>query len=97
MKILFWLNKSKTTSKGLTPIMMRITINGDRINFTTSITIEEKAWNKDKQAIKGDSKLIEKYNQYLLTLKTKAWEFYNDSTRKGVAVYISSGKRICIR
>jgi len=57
MKILFWLNKSKTTSKGLTPIMMRITINGDRINFTTSITIEEKAWNKDKQAIKGDSKV----------------------------------------
>ena len=86
MKILLWLNKSKTNTKGLTPIMMRITINGDRTNFTTPITIEEKSWNKNKQVIKGDDKLIEKYNQYLYTLKMKAWEFYNESTKKETSI-----------
>ena len=86
MKILFWLYKAKTNVKGLIPIMMRITINQNRINFTTPISIEEKSWNKSKQSIKGDSKLIEKYNQYLLTLKTKAWDCYNEAVKKGIAI-----------
>jgi site-specific recombinase XerD len=86
MHVLLWLNKSKINSRGLIPLMMRITINGNRINFTTPIAIEEKSWNKNKQSIKGEDKLIEKYNQYLFTLKTQAWDFYNESNKKGITI-----------
>ncbi len=33
MKILFWLYKSRVNKKGLTPVMMRITIGSKRINY----------------------------------------------------------------
>ena len=47
MKVLFWLYKAKKNKKGLMPNMMRITLNSQRINFPTHITIEEKAWEQD--------------------------------------------------
>lgn len=81
MKLLFWLYKSKINKKGLMPIMMRITLYGQRINFPTHISTEEKTWDKDKQEIKGNTELNNKYNQYLLNLKNKAWEIYNDSLK----------------
>lgn len=82
MKILFWLYKSKTNKKGLAPVMMRITLSGQRINFPTHVSSEEKYWDKDKQQIKGGSELTQKYNNYLLNLKTKAWEIYNNSLKE---------------
>jgi site-specific recombinase XerD len=81
MKILFWLYKSKTNKKGLAPVMMRITLNGQRINFPTHVSTEEKHWDKDKQQIKGNSELTQKYNNYLLNLKTKAWEVYSHNIK----------------
>ena len=86
MKILLWIHRSKLNAKGVMPIMMRITINGQRINFPTQITIEEKLWDRDKQAIKGNSELIQKYNQFITTLKTKAWEFYNNAQKEDRAI-----------
>jgi site-specific recombinase XerD len=86
MKLLFWLYRAKKNKKGLMPIMMRITLLRQRINFPTQISIQEKEWDKDRQHIKGDTELINKYNQYLLTLKTKAWEAYNDSLKNDEAI-----------
>lgn len=47
MNILFWLYKSKMNKKGLAPIMMRISLDGKRINFPTQIEVEETQWDKD--------------------------------------------------
>ncbi|HWJ30359.1 MAG TPA: Arm DNA-binding domain-containing protein, partial [Flavisolibacter sp.] len=80
MKILFWLYRSHKNSKGLMPLMMRITCK-ERINLPTQINIEEKAWDTERQQIKGNSDLVKKYNRHLLTLRTKAWDFYNDCIR----------------
>ncbi|HEU4472934.1 MAG TPA: Arm DNA-binding domain-containing protein [Flavisolibacter sp.] len=86
MKVLFWLYKSKVSKKGLTPIMMRITLKGERINFPTQISVEEKQWDKGRSQIKGADELTIKYNQYLLNLKTKAWEAYTDSKKNDVTI-----------
>jgi len=48
MKTLFWLYKSRLNKKGLIPVMMRITLNSNRINFPTGIEIEESFWDKDR-------------------------------------------------
>lgn len=86
MKLLFWINKSKANKKGLTSLQMRITLNGERINFPTGISIEERDWDQNKQEVKGNNELINKYNQYLLNLRTKAWEVYNDSIRNDTSL-----------
>lgn len=82
MKILFWLYRSHTTAKGLVPLMMRVTINGYRINMPTQINLNDKAWDKDKQQVKGSDELSRKYNQFLLTLKSRAWDFYNECIKQ---------------
>jgi len=92
MKVLFWLYKSKVSKKGLTPIMMRITLKGERINFPTQISIEEKQWDKGRLQIKGTDELTIKYNQYLLNLKTKAWEVYTDSKKNDEPICVKQIK-----
>jgi hypothetical protein len=51
MKTLFWLYKSRLNKKGLIPVMMRITLNSNRINFPTGVEIEESFWDKDRPAL----------------------------------------------
>jgi len=81
MRVLFWFYKSHTNKKGLAPIMMRITLNGQRINFPTQVNIEERQWDKNKQQVKGNDELAKRYNLFLLNLKSKAWDFYSDSVK----------------
>jgi site-specific recombinase XerD len=82
MKLLFWLYKAKKNKKGLMPLMMRITLGGQRVDFPTQITIEESTWLHDRQEMKDNNELTRKYNQYLLNLKTKAWDVYNEAQKK---------------
>lgn len=84
MNILFWYNRVKTNKKGVAPIMIRITIEGMRLNLSTHIEIEEKLWNKKTQLIRGNDVLSKKYNQYLLTLKSQVWEVQNDCLKKDI-------------
>ncbi|GAC1420645.1 MAG: hypothetical protein NVS9B7_01510 [Flavisolibacter sp.] len=65
------------------PIMLRITIYGKRINLPTNIWCLEKSWDKNKQAIKGNSDLILKFNQLFQTVKSKAWDYYSECIREG--------------
>ncbi len=62
--------------------MLRITLNGQRINIPTHISVEEKAWDKDKQRIEGNDELTRQYNNTLRTLTSRAWEAYNNILKK---------------
>jgi len=93
MKILLWLYKSKIDSKDLIPIMMRITLNGERVNFPTHINIEEKAWDITRQSIKGSNELIKKYNQHLFMLRTRAWDYYSEAMKKNRVITANQVKQ----
>lgn len=80
MNILFWLYKSRVNKKGLSPVMMRVTLEGQRLNLITQVDIEETSWDKDRQRIKGNGDLVKAYNNRLLQLKTIAWDYYNECT-----------------
>ncbi|HEX2533338.1 MAG TPA: site-specific integrase [Chitinophagaceae bacterium] len=92
MKVIFWLYRSHTNKKGLTPIMMRITLAGQRTNFPTQISIPEKAWDNNRQQVKGTDDLSHKYNQYLLTLRSRVWEYYNQCLKEDRPLVLSSLK-----
>ena len=84
MKILFWLYKSRTNKAGLAPIMMRITINGQRVAFSTNIYVACLSWDPNKQRIKGNSPLVCEHNNTLIGYKGRAWHEYNENLRTGV-------------
>ena len=58
--------------------MMRLSLDGKRINFPTHIDIEEHLWDKDRQRVKGSSELSVAFNKRLLQLKSNAWDYYNE-------------------
>jgi hypothetical protein len=77
MKILFWLYKSRINVKGKSPVMMRITINNKRIDFNTSIEVPKEKWDQQDQRVRGKDSLALQYNKIFSTLRSLAWEFYN--------------------
>lgn len=81
MNILFWIYASRTNKKGLSPVMMRISHEGNRVNFPTGIEIKSDQWDISHQKIKGNNPLTQKYNSHLLTLTAEAWEVYNNSIK----------------
>ena len=74
MSILFYVKSSKTAKNGLLPIYQRITINGTRIELSTSKFVERSKWNLAAGKIKGNSEEARLINSYLDILKSKAYE-----------------------
>ena len=72
MQLLFWIHTSKTNQQGKAPITMRITINGQRAEVKTGVTIEPDLWDKESQSITGSSPLIKQYNSALVGFATIA-------------------------
>ena len=81
MKILYWYYKSRMNKKGVAPIRMRITIDGERADLKTGIEIQEEKWDTEEQRVKGIDELTNEYNNTLITLRTLAWEYYNHNRR----------------
>lgn len=86
MTILFWLYRSRINKSGTAPIMMRITINGKRISFSTNIFVNPASWDQNKQKLKGSSSLTKEYNNTLLNFASSAWNAYNEAIKKNIPV-----------
>jgi site-specific recombinase XerD len=65
---------SKASKNGLLPIYQRITINGTRIELSTSKFIEKSKWNASAGKIKGNSEEARLINSYLDVLLSKVYE-----------------------
>lgn len=74
MSILFYVKSSKASKNGLLPIYQRITINGTRIELSTSKFVEKSKWNTAAGKIKGNSEEARLINSYLDILNAKAYE-----------------------
>ncbi|WP_445722561.1 site-specific integrase [Flavobacterium sp.] len=71
---LFYVKKSKTNSKGLVPIYLRITIEGKRFELTTGKLIEISKWSAEQKKVKGNSEEARSINEYLNLLISKVFE-----------------------
>lgn len=74
MSILFYVRSSKSSKNGLVPIYQRITINGVRIELSTSKFVDKSKWNSSAGKIKGMSEEARIINSYLDVLKMKVYE-----------------------
>lgn len=77
ISILFYLKSSKASKNGLLPIYQRITINGIRIELSTSKFVEKLKWNASAGKMKGTNEEARLINSHLEILKTKIYETEN--------------------
>lgn len=77
MSILFYAKSAKVAKNGLLPIYLRITINGTRIELSTSRFVEKTKWNTEAGKMKGSSEEARLINTHLDTLRTKVYETEN--------------------
>lgn len=54
-RILFYLKRTKTLSKGELTIFMKITVDGERAEISTHQSVESHLWNQEKGIVKGVS------------------------------------------
>lgn len=78
MKVLFWAKKYCPSKTNEVPLMVRITINKDRQNWSSGITVEANKWNAKLQKVKGRGELSKAYNQSLEKIKADLIQCYNE-------------------
>ncbi|MBP0905600.1 tyrosine-type recombinase/integrase [Mariniflexile gromovii] len=71
INILFITNKQKVNSKGLCPIMCRLTYNKNRKTFSTGQFINPNNWDSKKQIVKPPELDLDTINNQLSLIKTK--------------------------
>ena len=96
MQLLFWIHTAHTNNQGRAPITMRITINGQRAELKTGVTIEPDLWDKESQSITGSSPLIKQYNATLVGFATQAWTCYSKAITNKEAITAASVKNFIL-
>jgi integrase len=99
LQISFWVRKNRTNKKGQSPLVVRLSISGQRIDFQPNILVNTKFWDSDKQKMKSkdaDAKVI---NDSLELIKHKLWGIYHQLISTGdihlheiLEVYRSNGR-----
>ena len=71
---MFYLKNSRKTKQNLTPIYLRITINGKRLEEAIPRQVEPSEWSKITGRMKGKSSSAEKINTYLDAIRTRVFD-----------------------
>jgi site-specific recombinase XerD len=74
--VLFHVKKSKVTANGTSPIFMRVTIDGGRIEISTKRLVEPHKWNMAGQKAIGSTEAVRSLNAYLKTLEQQVYDVH---------------------
>ena len=77
LSVLFVLRRARTDRNGFSPIFLRITVNGERVELSTGRKIDPKKWNNYAQRAIGRSESARTLNDYLDSLETTVRKNYN--------------------
>ena len=80
--VLFWLYASRADSNQEAQLYARITLNGQRVNFSLKRKINIHRWDAKRQLLKGSKASVKAFNSYLETLKADLFHLYRDLLRK---------------
>jgi len=84
--ILFYAKKSKTNVEGLSPIYLRVTIDGQRIELNTQRYIHPDKWSAEGNRVKGTTAESKAINSYLDALKSKIYDYHQQLIRENKPV-----------
>lgn len=80
--LLFYMKKPKNYQKGVVPIYLRITVNGNRAEVTTGRSCEPSQWNTISGRSNGKKEEVKSFNAYLDDLQNKVFEAHRQLTEK---------------
>lgn len=84
--VYFSLKESKQNKKGLSPIEISISTNGERTYFSTGKQVRSIDWNKEKQSVKGKDEDAQLINVYLTQLRNKIYQKEIELIQKGYLI-----------
>lgn len=84
--VYFSIRESKQDKKGLSPIEVSISTNGERIYFNTGKKVQTTDWNKEKQSVKGKSEEAQLINGYLTQFRNKIYQKEIELIQKGYLI-----------
>ena len=84
----FSLRESKVNKKGLSPIEVSISYNGERIYFSTGKSTKPSKWNKQKQQVRGDSQESLIINNFLIEFRNKIYEKEIELMKRGYMINV---------
>ena len=76
-KVLFYLRKAKTNSRGVAPLICRITLNKKRKEFSTGYFVQDKDWDASKQLIISKSTELKSINTQLNQISQLFLQIFN--------------------
>jgi len=85
ISVLLWLNttKSKINSKGLSPLYLRVSFNGQRKTIATGFSILPISWDARKFKVKGSSPDAKQVNEYIQQAQSRLINIYNEMFKEG--------------
>lgn len=92
ISILFYTKSAKASKNGLLPIYLRITIDGVRVEVSTSKYIEKSKWSVASGKIKGNSEEARTINSYLDVLRNKVYETEKSMISNNEDIFATSFK-----
>ena len=82
LSIPFFVKRTKTNVNGLLPIFIRVTVNGERIEFTTKRFTTSEKWSVEGNRMKGTNVESKSTNSYLDALKAKVYDYQQQLIRE---------------
>lgn len=82
LSVLFFVKRTKTNANGLLPIFIRVTVNGERIEFSTKRFTTSDKWSVEGNRMKGTSAEARATNFFLDTLKSKVYDYQQQLIRE---------------
>jgi site-specific recombinase XerD len=70
---LFYIKRTKTNNQGQVPIYLRVTVDGDRFEMSSTKFVEPSKWSNHNSKVKGNSEEARLINSYLENLKIKVF------------------------
>jgi|JI10StandDraft_1071094.scaffolds.fasta_scaffold72845_5 site-specific recombinase XerD len=86
VSVLFYIKRTKISANGQTPIYMRVTVGGKRIDKSTGESVEEKRWIANAGKTKASNEECKRINDYLDVLKTQVYDYRTQFIREGIPV-----------
>ena len=84
--ILLYAKSSRSLKNGLTPIYLRITVDGVRIEINTSKYVDKTKWSAEAAKLKSNSEEARAINSYLDILKSKVFETERDMVNRNITI-----------
>ena len=92
--IMFFIQKGKVTANGRAPIFARLTVNGERVHFSTKLSIQPDRWDAKNYCTLGKTKDEKNINGFLDELKCSIQRHYFDLQAAGDVVSASKIKKM---